>query len=466
MPPRKQLSRPPEIGNIPPELKARRAWLPWRFSEKPNAKGKFGKVPFSIADRKADYTNPREWQTFDTVMQQYERGNYDGVGLVLGEGLCGFDEDHCVQDGQLLEESARHIHFLNSYSEFSVSGDGVHGLAFGTLPGGRRKSGNHEMYDDKRFFVVTGRKLPASPGIVAHRERELKQLHAMLFGTVEQNRPNDENQSVENQADTCPKNCLTPVPKLVPITQGGRGKGLPDEQVLAQIKKDPVAQTYWSGCPDGVNPSEADFALACKLAFYCRRNLQQMERLFRQSALAARAKAVSRRGTMDYISYTLQRACEEQTEIWQPERRAKSLSPPGRPRCSVAPEEVIRLRAMGQSLRAIGRTLKISKTTAARLYNSVPKTSQNPEAPLDAVGSPAKCGAATGLEIGIPWAEWKAAALNRIFLEQGVTGKPGRITAATVRHGEAGRKRKSGGVSAVDCAATDEQSMSRAETTE
>lgn len=35
-----------------------------------------------------------------------------------------------------------------------------------------------------------------------------------------------------------------------------------------------------------------------------------------------------------------------------------------------------------------------------------------------------------------PWAEGKAAALNRLFLEQGVTGKRGRIKAATVRHGE------------------------------
>jgi len=38
------------------------------------------------------------------------------------------------------------------------------------------------------------------------------------------------------------------------------------------------------------------------------------------------------------------------------------------------------------------------------------------------------------------WAEWKAAALNRFFQQQGVTGRPGRITAATVRHG--GRARK------------------------
>jgi hypothetical protein len=30
--------------------------------------------------------------------------------------------------------------------------------------------------------------------------------------------------------------------------------------------------------------------------------------------------------------------------------------------------------------------------------------------------------------------EWKAAALNRLFLEHGATGKPGRITAATIRN--------------------------------
>ena len=37
---------------------------------------------------------------------------------------------------------------------------------------------------------------------------------------------------------------------------------------------------------------------------------------------------------------------------------------------------------------------------------------------------------------GTAWAQWKAAALNKLFQEQGVTGKPGRITAATVQHGE------------------------------
>jgi hypothetical protein len=42
---------------------------------------------------------------------------------------------------------------------------------------------------------------------------------------------------------------------------------------------------------------------------------------------------------------------------------------------------------------------------------------------------------------GIPSAEWKFASLNRLFLEQGATGKPGCIT--TVRHGERDERDKS-----------------------
>jgi hypothetical protein len=60
---------------------------------------------------------------------------------------------------------------------------------------------------------------------------------------------------------------------------------------------------------------------------------------------------------------------------------------------------------------------------------------------------------------GIPWAEWKASALNKLFKEQGVTGQPGRITAVTIRHSESVRER-------VDCGPKHEQLMSRAEAPE
>jgi|GEM_PF-2363578 hypothetical protein len=49
--------------------------------------------------------------------------------------------------------------------------------------------------------------------------------------------------------------------------------------------------------------------------------------------------------------------------------------------------------------------------------------------------------AAARKEVWISWCEWKARELNRLFLEQGATGQPGRITADTVRDGERKRLR-------------------------
>lgn len=52
---------------------------------------------------------------------------------------------------------------------------------------------------------------------------------------------------------------------------------------------------------------------------------------------------------------------------------------------------------------------------------------------------------------GVEWAEWKAAALNRLFQELGITGQPGRITAATVRNGGQTAPKKSSSKVVVVC---------------
>ena len=42
----------------------------------------------------------------------------------------------------------------------------------------------------------------------------------------------------------------------------------------------------------------------------------------------------------------------------------------------------------------------------------------------------------TGSERLMSWAEWKAGALNQLFLDLGSTGQPGRIAPDTIRHSE------------------------------
>lgn len=54
------------------------------------------------------------------------------------------------------------------------------------------------------------------------------------------------------------------------------------------------------------------------------------------------------------------------------------------------------------------------------------QTGNRIQAAVDSASSPERV---------MSWAEWKAAALNRLFLEQGTAGQAGRITAETIRHG-------------------------------
>jgi hypothetical protein len=117
----------------------------------------------------------------------------------------------------------------------------------------------------------------------------------------------------------------------------------------------------------------------------------------------------------------------------------------GRPRVDIDGREVVRLRAAGASWRDIAAMLGVGTATAMRAYRAhhcVPKASQNSHLTTAEAKSPnhRKAEPSDDFETGVPWAVWKAEMLNRIFLEQGCLGQPGRITPETVVHGE--RKRR------------------------
>ena len=54
------------------------------------------------------------------------------------------------------------IQILDSYTEVSPSGTGVHVICNGTLPDGRHHTPGMEMYSDSRYFTVTGAHVPGT----------------------------------------------------------------------------------------------------------------------------------------------------------------------------------------------------------------------------------------------------------------------------------------------------------------
>ena len=119
-------------------------------------------------------------------MGAYKKHGYGGIGFVFTpeDDLCGVDLDGCLdQQTREMEPWAREIvEELNSYTEISPSGTGVHVLVRAKLPAGRNRKGRFEAYDRGRYFTVTGRHLPGTPRGIEGRQEELQRVVRRVFG--------------------------------------------------------------------------------------------------------------------------------------------------------------------------------------------------------------------------------------------------------------------------------------------
>ncbi len=95
-----------------------------------------------------------------------------GIGYVFnGNGIVGIDLDGVMEDGQLTEAAKAMLEELNTYTEVSPSGKGVHCLVYGQMPGGKGKKVDElEMYDRGRYFTVTGDILYSYSTEMQHRQ--------------------------------------------------------------------------------------------------------------------------------------------------------------------------------------------------------------------------------------------------------------------------------------------------------
>jgi len=91
---------------------------------------------------------------------------------------------------------------------------------------------------------------------------------------------------------------------------------------LGVMRRDRIARFYLNGGRRNRTPSEDDFALACKLAFYCRHDLPQMHRLFMGSALY-RGKFDAPRKGGNYALRTLKAAIEATPQVWIRKKRQR-----------------------------------------------------------------------------------------------------------------------------------------------
>ncbi|BAK15826.1 predicted ATPase [Solibacillus silvestris StLB046] len=166
---------PYNFNEIPSEIKNMPNWILWKAEKKEN--GKFTKIPYQAdplaQGAEARANDPRTWSTFATAAKIYTNSNADGIGFVFSrrDSFVGIDIDHCVtyaaddenRENPIISDFAKEvIEMLDSYTEFSVSGTGVHIIVKGSLPqsvcGTGRKNSKLglEIYQHTRYFTMTG----------------------------------------------------------------------------------------------------------------------------------------------------------------------------------------------------------------------------------------------------------------------------------------------------------------------
>lgn len=255
--------------NFPQELAALRQWICWRLE--PDPKGERPrKVPYDPkTGRKASSTNPETWATLPEAMRAQTKYLFTGVGFVFTEagGIVGVDIDHCRnEDGTFTEAAQAILDKYPSYTEISPSGAGLHIFYRGVMPGkGNKNSATGvEMYASARYFTMTGNRLEGTPEAIGDGAQALPWIH--------------ENYIARKQV------------RKRKAKKAARRVVLSDEQVLEKARTAQNAKDFtvlWEGHWQDkfASQSEADLALCCALAFWTGRDKEQMDRLFRQSAL-------------------------------------------------------------------------------------------------------------------------------------------------------------------------------------
>lgn len=160
-------------NNIPEEMKSIARWVCLNMVEEG---GKQTKRPVSAHSGKvASITDEANWADFNTAIKYYQehKDRINGIGFVFtdDDDIVGIDFDGCLDtDGNLINDTIQEIVSRNtSYIERSVSGTGLHVYLRGKLPTNTgvklsTELSPHgfgiELYEQKRFFIVTGNAYP------------------------------------------------------------------------------------------------------------------------------------------------------------------------------------------------------------------------------------------------------------------------------------------------------------------
>lgn len=296
--------------SIPQELKQLRQWITWKLELKSG--GIYTKRPYraglpQIPRNRASVTDSTHFSDFETAWKSFDNKS-GGIGFVFTKEDPYFfvDLDKCVDKKTDVIESwvLNIIEKLQSYTERSQSYTdpekdkyGLHIITKAELPeGAGNRKGNFEIYTQGRYCAMTGNVLKGYPVTIEERQEEVNQICSEIF--------------------------KKPEPKPAAQGPGASTSVLSDQEIRERAKNDDKFNRLMAGQWEGgeyPSQSEADVALCCKIAYYSEGNYENIDSLFRKSALF---NTVDRKGSErhieDYIKRTINKALKLTTTYYTP----------------------------------------------------------------------------------------------------------------------------------------------------
>ena len=101
------------------ELKQKQQWINWKYDKNK------GKVPYDYKGNPIGTSNKykNNWCNYKTANESINIHNFNGMGILLKNGLCGIDIDHKDINDNMVQDI---INLMDTYTEFSPSGKGFH----------------------------------------------------------------------------------------------------------------------------------------------------------------------------------------------------------------------------------------------------------------------------------------------------------------------------------------------------
>jgi P4 family phage/plasmid primase-like protien len=292
------------FDNIPDCLRQRDQWLLWDPD----------KVPKQPSGAHAKTNDLDTLSSFSLVREVYESQRSGGIGFVFTEDdpYGGLDLDGCYvgsgfESSHLTDGAGEIIERVDSYTEVSPSGTGVHIIFEGSVPDFGNRTGDVpgmkelEIYGFARYFTVTGWHLEGTPSVLKSRSDEIYSLCEDFFKDPE--RPSSKAQSPHNLSDE------RLIEKAKSADDGGKFERL------------------WGGDTTGYKShSEAQQALANKLAFWTGGEKVRMLRLFNNSGMPRGGDDLRK-----FRDHDMETALDGRTGYYNPEgaSRVKDEEPHG-----------------------------------------------------------------------------------------------------------------------------------------